>query len=82
MCFASGGGQQSTPSSPSLIQNPPTQVDPVVQAARSAAQKKNRAASGAKSTILSAGPIQAGQKAALGGMPLGAAAQNKTLLGQ
>jgi hypothetical protein len=90
MCFGGGGGgsQQQAPTG-QQTPNVPTSVDPVVQQARSAAVRKNRIASGSRSTILTRGSVVAAQRAALSGTggtlnnaALGAPAANKTLLGQ
>lgn len=82
MCFVnSGGGAQQT-AEPGQIQKPASSVDPVVQQARAAAQRKSRASSGAKSTILTRAAVVAGErKSLIPGITLGAPAANKTLLG-
>ena len=54
MCFGGGGGApQQEPGGG--VPKVPTSVDPVVQQARSAAVRKNRIASGSRSTILTRG---------------------------
>ena len=83
MCFVNSGGGAQQSAEPGQIQKPASSVDPVVQQARAAAQRKNRSASGAKSTILTRASVVAGErKSLIPGFAFGAPASNKTLLGQ
>jgi hypothetical protein len=52
MCFSSGG---SAPKDPEPIQKPAQSVDPQVQSARSDSVRRTKAATGARSTILTTG---------------------------
>jgi hypothetical protein len=70
MCFASSAD-------PEPIQKPAEYADPQVQASRTDSNRRNRAAAGSQSTILSA------LMAPIGGQGGGASgAQAKTMLGQ
>jgi len=51
MCFFNSGGDEEPPA----IQSPAQSVDPQVQAARSNAVRRSRAATGSRSTILTDG---------------------------